>query len=646
MTGATKPEVCFLLPLWGQKYIDTFCEYSLRSLLAEGNLPALSREYRCKFTLLTRPEDVAYFESQPLFKTLREYCTINYLPIDDLLFPGSYSATLTIALERGIRSYGAAMTQHYFICLMADYLFGATALTALIPYLDKGYSVVTAGNYQVIEEDVRDYLTQQVNPTTGVIAIPNRALVKWSLNHLHPMSLANTVTATETHALHSNRLFWRVNDETIIGRFYLRHTLCIKPERTDYTIGAPWDYSFRSAMCPSSNAAHITDSDEYFLVELQPLNHEKKLITEGPVTEDFLSRSLSEWTTAEHRENIFIPVIYHAGDLPPHVQQAVAESAAYVTRISQQLSPETLPVSGHFYWLDSLHWITVNHALEPERYESLPYLAAAAWDSPVFGPALRKAGLSIDHFPPPIRPSVTLNAPVKRKIYQKLLEFYSTRSGYPLRTYWWFPPHLDFKMLADALESTGGTIGETLWIMPPSTARASFWPKNYRHLLRSPFVLMRDPSQLRKELPEVKQAVIFLPPTYQGIHETLVEKLINVVPSGGFIHVFMRPDGRYSPGDAVSVYKRGLAMDGRWGLHLVQHKRRGDGLQRRLNRSLHDGLNEIVRSGAPLYIIAWRLLRLSLLQVLFAGYTIANKIHPFEQHTRAADSFIISYKVA
>ena len=77
--------------------------------------------------------------------------------------------------------------------------------------------------------------------------------MRWAMDHLHPMTLANMVNFTLCHSIHSNRLFWRVDDNTLIGRFYLMHMVCIRPELKDFVVGSSCDYSFIPEMCPSGN---------------------------------------------------------------------------------------------------------------------------------------------------------------------------------------------------------------------------------------------------------------------------------------------------------------------------------------------------------------------------------------------------------
>ena len=138
--------------------------------------------------------------------------------------------------------------------------------------------------------------------------------------------MANTVNIPFSHNSHTNRLFWRVDGNTMIGRFYLMHMLCLRPEISDFIIGASCDYSFMPEMCPSGKVEWITDSDEYFATEMQPHDHEGAFIRLGPLKTRALAASLSEWTTAGHRENANHPLIFHAADVPGNIEKSIAQS--------------------------------------------------------------------------------------------------------------------------------------------------------------------------------------------------------------------------------------------------------------------------------------------------------------------------------
>ena len=97
-----------------------------------------------------------------------------------------------------------------------------------------GASAVVVGNCQVVLEDAMPWLQQRLARTKHALALNPRELMAWALNHLHPATLANTVNIPFNHNSHTNRLFWRVDGNTMLGRFYLMHMLCVRPEGYEF----------------------------------------------------------------------------------------------------------------------------------------------------------------------------------------------------------------------------------------------------------------------------------------------------------------------------------------------------------------------------------------------------------------------------
>jgi hypothetical protein len=163
---------------------------------------------------------------------------------------------------------------------------------------------VTGSNIPTVaRESALPWLQGRLAGNELSLSLQPRELMQWALNNLHPLVLANMVNLPFSHNTDSNRLFWRVDGSTILGRFYLMHMLCVRPEVTDFVIGSSCDYSFIPEMCPSGNIDIITDSDEYLVIEMQTRNHESKFLRPGPFEAVSLAKSLSEWTTSVHRDN-------------------------------------------------------------------------------------------------------------------------------------------------------------------------------------------------------------------------------------------------------------------------------------------------------------------------------------------------------
>jgi hypothetical protein len=342
-----------LLPVWGKPFISQFLQMSLPTLLAPGNLPSIAKSLPCRFIFLTSSEDTFDLRNQPLIHHLRELCEVEFTNIDDLITGDNYSTTVTLAYARAVRAAGAAMLDTCFFFMISDYIMADGSLANVLAKIQAGYSGVVAGNFQVVEEDASESFFRRFDRGDTQIAIHPRTLIRWATDYLHPMTLANMVNFPLCHSIHSNRLFWRVDKDTLIGRFYLMHMICIRPEVADFFVGSSCDYSFIPEMCPSGNVYVLTDSDDYLVIEMQRRSHELNFLRLGASKPDTLIKSLAEWTTAVHRKNAHAVLIYHASDLPPNLDSVVTESKAYIDAIERSLPPPQ-PHRNHPYWLGAI----------------------------------------------------------------------------------------------------------------------------------------------------------------------------------------------------------------------------------------------------------------------------------------------------
>jgi hypothetical protein len=272
-----------LLCVWGYSYVRQFLEYSLPTMLAPGNIPALAAALPTEFVVLTSADDESFIVEHPTFKQLDSICKTTIHPIDHLITDGNYSTTITLAFAEAVREAGEDMVDTCFFLLVSDYIVADGSFANALKRMQKGTSAVMVGNMQVARESALPWLQERLAGNDLGLSLKPRELMQWALNNLHPLVLANIVNLPFSHNTDSNRLFWRVDGNTMIGRFYLMHMLCVRPEVSDFVIGSSCDYSFIPEMCPSDNVEAITDSDEYLVIEMQSRMHEAKFLRPGPI---------------------------------------------------------------------------------------------------------------------------------------------------------------------------------------------------------------------------------------------------------------------------------------------------------------------------------------------------------------------------
>lgn len=344
-----------LLPVWGYSYIKKFLDVALPTWLAEGNLPALVKTLPTEFVLLTSREDELYLRSHPAFKRLQAVCPTTVHYVDHLITGNNYSTTITLAYTEAVRECGEDMLDTCFFFLVSDYIIADGSFRSVIERVQSGKNGILVGNFQVVEEEALPWLVAQRQNNSDTMTLKPREMMHWALSNLHPATVANTVNYPMNHNDHTNRLFWRVDNQTLIGRFFLMHMIAIRPELTDFVIGSSCDYSFIPEMCPSNNVDIITDSDDYLVIEMQPRFHEAKYLKAGPHKVPKLAKVLSEWTTARHRENSATTVIYHAAEIPQaKTKSTITLADRFLARVRKQLKRRPKPHRRHPYWTGAI----------------------------------------------------------------------------------------------------------------------------------------------------------------------------------------------------------------------------------------------------------------------------------------------------
>jgi hypothetical protein len=393
-----------LLPVWGRRFVEQFLEFCLPTLMAPGNIPALARMLPCEMVVLTSVADESTFRKHPLWQQLGRICRATVKHIDDLITDGNHSTTITLAYAQMVREAGDEMLDTCFIFLVSDYVVADGSLRTVLARLMDGASGVLAGNFQVIAEDAVDSLRLGLGQTPKALAIPPRKLLKWAFSHLHPATVANIVNYRLGHNAHTNRLFWRVDENTLIGRFYLMHMIGIRPEVTDFVVGSSCDYSFIPEMCPSGNVVALTDSDDYLVIEMQPHAHEARHLRWGPIRPKFLAQTLSEWATENHRQNIQHTIIYHAMDLPDSIAGTIAEADTFLAKVSSNVTSLPQPHRGHHYWVGAIaaHRAATGQKLSPEEWEFV--LGGATDERGALARYLWKSRRSVYGYVPTVRP--------------------------------------------------------------------------------------------------------------------------------------------------------------------------------------------------------------------------------------------------
>jgi hypothetical protein len=373
------------MPVWGSDFVRQFLDYCLPTLLAPGNIPGLAQALPTRFVLLTRASDLAVVSAHPAWQRLSQTCRTELQTIDDLIAEGHHHATVTLAYVRALRAAGEAVRDTVFLFLVGDYLVSDGSLCSVLKRIQAGANGVLSGALQINAGAIAALLRERMSSSTYDLVLSPRLLVGWALAQLDPRSSSSVDNSPLPHGADANRLFWSVDQNTLIGRFYLLHMIAIRPEVTDFVVGAPCDYSFVPELCPSGRVEVMTNSDDYLVVEMHAGDRVAGSPRSGSLPPPQLARSLSRWTTARHRQNAQVTLIFHADEIPGEIAATDAMASAFIARIGQALAPRPQPYRDHPFWIGMMALQRADRNSAPDIDELTHLLGTAPSDSGLTG---------------------------------------------------------------------------------------------------------------------------------------------------------------------------------------------------------------------------------------------------------------------
>lgn len=341
-----------IVPVWGAAYVERFLDLAAPSWLAEGNLPSIASRTGSSIRIVTRAADAELIRCSPIYDRLAEIADIRFLAMDDLLAKTSTYVTLTLAYHRGLLDVTAGPGPRTAVLLNSDFILGTGSLAAVRDRLDAGERAILAPSLRAVEEDIAPMLLSARQSAVELSASP-RQLVAMAFKALHPTVLCARMDQGVVRSKGAHQYFWRPEPETLIGRGFCLFPLAARIEGPLPKAEAFCDYGLLELLVPDVRPSVLNDSDDFFALELAPLDHEADFFRLQPPREEDVVRLLGEWSLQFHRDQAAVPLFYRAAAPGRAVNEAVRASQAFVDRMLQSL-PEPLPIRHHPVWLSAV----------------------------------------------------------------------------------------------------------------------------------------------------------------------------------------------------------------------------------------------------------------------------------------------------
>jgi hypothetical protein len=271
-------------PVWGERYIENFCRFTIPSLLSPNNLPGLPNNDVSRFVIVTTLEDAKRLREHSIFRLLTRFIEVEFLslPSGDSPLPTSTEHDRKyLLLSAGHSIIGDRATgRGYALPLAPDAIYSDGMFRRLHEFAVAGKEVVVGFGPRVNEETITPELIELGLLQNGEpLCISPRHAVDLFMRHMHEDARLQR-WASPLYARSPYMCVWDVGggDGVLIRCFALHPYLIdyrhIAGDRVRPQDASAVDASFIMNCLFTWDGIHqVTDSDDFIVLSITPMNH-------------------------------------------------------------------------------------------------------------------------------------------------------------------------------------------------------------------------------------------------------------------------------------------------------------------------------------------------------------------------------------
>jgi len=241
-----RPRRVFSMVVWGDEYVDNLMRYTLRSMFAPGNLPAL-QDGTVLMSIVTTPSGEQRIRAAESFRTLERYSSVQFFIFPEALSESFHYSRPTFNFYRlygaldhtSIHFARALRADIYFI--VVDGLLSSNTLSSLARFMDEGYDI--CANASIVSN--RETFLPALDTRFGseqAINISARELANLGMDHRHDYITQRLVVADNTNFdKYPRELYFPTEDGLVVHALYqhplvISHRAICKDVEFDYFI--------------------------------------------------------------------------------------------------------------------------------------------------------------------------------------------------------------------------------------------------------------------------------------------------------------------------------------------------------------------------------------------------------------------------
>lgn len=321
-----------LVPVWGSPFVATFLELVLPSLLAPGNLPALSAAGPVSLRLVTDPADEPALRASPMITAAARHVAIDIEIRDTASDPAlSHLSGPHAVFAREIMRAKEAGRDVIIWCADAIVADGAWASVARVRALGRRCAFTCAAR---ADKDALSDRLKGREGSDGVLAVPAGELVRLTRETMHPWSLALSLNAPAAESAGVYRL---EGDGGFVAMSLFLHPVYLDTRAAPSDVARlclnAIDGDLPSWLdCAPDEIHYFQDSDDFYCVEVTEASAGAGALPSPDPTRS-IANATSEWAEAlsvfaarhlfgrpgidRYLANLAHPVVCHGGEAPP-----------------------------------------------------------------------------------------------------------------------------------------------------------------------------------------------------------------------------------------------------------------------------------------------------------------------------------------
>jgi hypothetical protein len=262
---------------WGEEYRRYFLDFCLASLLAPGNIPALTDKTAARLLIATNDRDWAALQSEPTFVAAKKLIAIEQVPFENAAYFSAHEKMLVMSEAHRRLARRMFEDRAHGIFIYPD-MIAATGFIGKLEELSRnGAAVVMFMNVRFANEGLISEIKEQGLVRPGEpMAMSSNELVRLTLRHMHSEMIRSGFD-NDYADYGCSSYFWPV----ATGEDLLFHCGSWIPSLIDYgCIDKHDDSTFQSCtldgdyvaknLTNSGNVHFVRDTTELFMISFTP----------------------------------------------------------------------------------------------------------------------------------------------------------------------------------------------------------------------------------------------------------------------------------------------------------------------------------------------------------------------------------------